>query len=959
MTVPAEPPPNEDARLAALRQYAILDTEPEACFDRIARLAARKFAVPIALISLIDEDRQWFKANCGLDARETGRDVAFCAHAILSGGIFMVPDATKDPRFANNPLVTDGLQIRFYAGAPLVAPSGLRLGTLCLIDTKPRPCLSEADQAELREMAAIVVDEMEMRAAAGDPPATAAERTGTQRDPASAESHTLDLFFFYAPAALAMLDQDLRYLAASRRWLDLLGVAEPSVVGRHHFDVVADLPEPLRTRYRQCLTGAMAAIEEETRLGANGSARAVRHQVQPWRDRRGRIGGLIVLLTPVDEHEATPAEPEHQRVFLEAVLQSLRDGVVACDADGRLCFFNEATRRLHGVDRERLAPSEWVGRYELFEADGQTPLAAERMPLYRALSGETVDGDGLVIAPRDGHPHRIVAHGRSLYDTEGRKLGAAVSMHDAGAAQAADEALLASEERYRRLYTMTPVMLHSIDRDGRLLSVSDCWLDRLGYRREEVIGRRSVEFLTPESAAYAAEKALPDFLRTGVCQDVPYQVLTKTGEVLDVLLSAVAEYQEDGTFSRSMAVLVDVTDRKTMERQLVQAQKMESVGQLTGGLAHDFNNLLGVILGNLQLIERAVRADDRAMRRLAAAIGAVERGAELTRRLLAFSRRQKLETVSVDPNPLIDGMSDMLRRTLGESIALNCRLGDGMPMVRTDVSQLESAILNLAVNARDAMPDGGTLTIESSAVHLDEDYAAREHEVTPGDYVALSVTDTGIGIPAEVIDKAFEPFFTTKGVGKGSGLGLSMVYGFMKQSGGHVRVYSEVGHGTTVRLYLPVDEQTRPPAPDPAAEDMQNLRGRETILLVEDQDEVRDIAVALLEDLGYAVLQARCGREGLATLQSAQRIDLLLTDIVMPGGMNGTQLADAARTLRPELPIVFTTGYAEAAVLHQGDVKKASNLVTKPYRRVDLAARIRQALDERRDVMASAVPAAG
>ncbi len=959
MTVVAALPPDEAGRIAALRRYAVLDSAPEACFDRIARLAARKFQVPIALISLIDENRQWFKANCGLDVRETSRDVAFCAHAILEGGVFMVADATKDPRFADNPLVTDGLKIRFYAGAPLVNPEGHRLGTLCLIDTVPRPCLSDDDQILLSELAAIVVDQIEMRYATGDVLREVETRIKAEDELASAEQQ-LGIFFEYAPVAVAMFDRDIRYLAASRRWLQLFDLDWQGVVGRDHFACAPYLPDDWKARYAHCLEGHALESEEDTLMLPDGRSHWVHHQSRPWRTRDGAIGGLIVFLEIIDTHHHAVEKLERHRRFMEAVLQSIQDGIVACDAEGRLSLFNDAARRMHGLDPEApLPPSDWAAHYSLYEADGTTPLAMERIPLYRALNGETVVGQEMVIAPPERPRRQVVATGSAMHDGDGRKLGAVASMHDVTREQTAQARYDEASERYRQLYTKTPVMLHSINREGHVISVSDHWLEKLGYDREEVIGRKSTDFLTPDSARRAVEEVLPAFMRDGVCHDVPYQVRTKGGDVLDILLSAVAEYGGDGQVVRSMAVLIDVTDRKAMQQQLIQAQKMESVGQLTGGLAHDFNNLLGVILGNLQLIERSLRDDDRGTRRLNAAINAVERGAELTRRLLAFSRRQKLETVSVEPNALIEGMSDMLKRTLGEEISLHYRLAAEVPSVRVDVSQLESALLNLAVNARDAMPKGGTLTIESQRVHLDHEFAAREHEVTPGDYVAIAVADTGIGIPPEVLHKAFEPFFTTKEIGRGSGLGLSMVYGFIKQSGGHVRVDSEMDKGTTIRLYLPVEPSTPRDAEDPAEEAQDFAGGREIILVVEDQDDVREIAVALLEDLGYAVLQARCGREGLTTLQSDRPIDLLLTDIVMPGGINGTQLAEAARGLRPGLPIVFTTGYAEAAVLHEGEVKKASNLVTKPYRRVDLAAKIRQALEDRSETVASALPVAG
>ncbi len=391
-----------------------------------------------------------------------------------------------------------------------------------------------------------------------------------------------------------------------------------------------------------------------------------------------------------------------------------------------------------------------------------------------------------------------------------------------------------------------------------------------------------------------------------------------------------------------MAVLIDVTDRKQVERRLIQAQKMEMVGQLTGGLAHDFNNLLAVVLGNLQLMRRSLGDDDRLSKRVTSAISAVDRGAGLTRRLLAFSRRHALETVEV--NPLIEDLSDLLRQTLGETIELDCRLADGIRSVDTDRTQLETALINLAVNSRDAMPDGGKLTIESSAVRIDPAAEDAPADVADGDYVVLTVTDTGRGIAPENLDRVFEPFFTTKDVGRGSGLGLglSMVYGFMKQSGGHIRVASEVGTGTRVSLYLPTKAgEGVDAAPAGASEiggeapEARSAFG--TVLVVEDQSDVREIAIDLLNDIGFRTIEAADAEAALRVLSSDRRLDLLFTDIVMPGSIRGTELTYVARQLRPGLPVVFTTGYADVGLLRDSEVPTAGALVTKPYGRDDLA----------------------
>ncbi|UYN95357.1 MAG: response regulator [Enhydrobacter sp.] len=380
-----------------------------------------------------------------------------------------------------------------------------------------------------------------------------------------------------------------------------------------------------------------------------------------------------------------------------------------------------------------------------------------------------------------------------------------------------------------------------------------------------------------------------------------------------------------------------------LDRKLHQAQKMEAIGQLTGGVAHDFNNLLTVILGNAEAL--ADRLDDRAeLRRLAEmTASAAERGAELTRRLLAFARRQALEPRSIDLNRLVGSMDGLLRRTLSEEIDLEIVRGGGLWIVETDPGQMEVALLNLAINARDAMPGGGRLTIETANVSLDDAYARVNEDVVAGQHVMVSVSDTGTGMAPEVLARVFEPFFTTKEVGKGSGLGLSMVYGFVKQSGGHVKVYSEVGQGTTIKIYLPraaADSEAPPLSPQ-----RNEKGGNEHVLVVEDDALVREHATSLLRDLGYRVTAVEAGQPALEALRGHADIALLFTDIVMPGGMNGRELADAARRLRPGLAVLFTSGYTENAIVHHGRVDTGAELLGKPYRRHELAGKVRKVLD--------------
>jgi len=401
----------------------------------------------------------------------------------------------------------------------------------------------------------------------------------------------------------------------------------------------------------------------------------------------------------------------------------------------------------------------------------------------------------------------------------------------------------------------------------------------------------------------------------------------------------------------TMKALVEEKDRLLHEKnaadlQLRQAQKMEAVGQLTGGIAHDLNNILTVITGTIEILAEAV-ADRPELVAIARMIDeAAERGADLTQRLLAFARKQPLQPREVDVNSLVIEASNLLRPTLGEQVEVQIMLSADTARALIDPSQLTNAVLNLALNARDAMPDGGKLTIETSNVILDDSYAGIHGEVTAGPYVLIAVTDSGHGIPAGILENVFEPFFTTKDVGKGSGLGLSMVYGFVKQSNGHIKIYSEDGHGTTVRIYLPRATGLAQPITDELASTSILEGGDETILVVEDDDLVRTFVVGQIQSLGYVTLAAVNADAALVVINSTQTIDLLFTDMIMPGSMNGRQLSDAALRRRPSLKVLFTSGYTENTVIHYGRLDAGVLLLAKPYRKSDLARMIRQALGE-------------
>jgi PAS domain S-box-containing protein len=503
-----------------------------------------------------------------------------------------------------------------------------------------------------------------------------------------------------------------------------------------------------------------------------------------------------------------------------------------------------------------------------------------------------------------------------------------------------------SEARLRTMIDTAVDGIIIIDAQGTVQLYNAACERLFGYGTQEVVGQ-NVKMLMPSPYHEQHDGYIKSYRETGVRKiiGIGREVVgrRKDGSTFPMELS-VGETRQDGA-PVFVGMIHDVTDRKHAEDSLRHAHKMEAIGQLTGGVAHDFNNLLTVILGNLEMLEaRMEREEQREI--LQEAQEAAELGAQLTDRLLAFARRQPLEHRTIDLNELVTGMSELLHRTLGEDIKISTVMTGGIWPTVTDPGQVENALLNLAINARDAMPGGGTLTVETANVDLDEAYVAQEIDVAPGPYVKMTVSDNGEGMPPEVRERAFEPFFTTKQTGSGTGLGLSMIYGFAKQSGGHLTIYSEPGHGTAVSLYLPrVQPDAGPGEPAAPGSDTQILGRGETVLVVEDDARVRRVSVSRLKELGYHVLEADSGPAALDLLAEQRSVDLIFTDLVMPGGMTGSDLAREVRRRHPGMKILFTSGYAGEAIKQNGALDEDAVILRKPYKKVDLARRIRSVLD--------------
>ncbi len=533
---------------------------------------------------------------------------------------------------------------------------------------------------------------------------------------------------------------------------------------------------------------------------------------------------------------------------------------------------------------------------------------------------------------------------RSLLDLDKRRVTAEADLRSLNEDLESRVATRTSEiERGRRFLSALLANMQDgliVNRGGRIVFANEACVRLIGAANaDQVLGRSPIEFVHDDFKALSVERA--KMLRAGPGQlpVIEERLVRLDGTTIDVEVMS-ASFVDDGDIV-TFAMLRDVTTRKAMQQQLQRAQRLDAVGQLTGGIAHDFNNLLAVVIGNLDLME-ADLSDRPQTRELAEmALTAALRGADLTRQLLAFSRRQSLDPKKIEVNPLVTETTQMLKRTLGEKIDVRVRLGDDLWPAVADPAQVESALANLAINARDAMPNGGRLTFETANKRLDEYYCSQNVDVTPGDYVMIAVSDTGTGIAPDILAQVFEPFFTTKPEGKGSGLGLSMIYGFAKQSRGHVRIYSEVGHGTTVRLYLPRAVASAAAQDDVAGETTTAARNA-TILVVEDNPDVRRVAVGQLSQMGYTVVEADSGPAAVDILSADQPVDLVFTDIIMPGGMTGIELAKEAPKIRPGVKVLLTSGFAEASVT--GARPEDMPLLSKPYRQQDLARKIHDVL---------------
>jgi PAS domain S-box-containing protein len=639
--------------------------------------------------------------------------------------------------------------------------------------------------------------------------------------------------------------------------------------------------------------------------------------------------------------ERVAAELEASEAKYRALFQKAPIPMHALDAESRIIDANDAWLKALGY-----TANEVIGRpISDFHPPGAQPVHEAR---WRQVleTGFLRDAERRYVK-KSGEIMETLISAILERDANGAFVRVITGITDVTARRRAEEAAQRERQFSELLVRSSTEGIISIDRDFRYTLWNPCMEAISGLPSADIVGRTIFE--TFSNLPGVVEKAWREALtgKRSSLRAYRFEYL-KTGKsgILDEDFSPL--FAEDQTIIGAIAFVRDVTEQRRMEDALRQSQKMEVIGQLTGGVAHDFNNLLTVIIGNIDALRRhAGLAGPDAQETLERALRGATRAAALTQRLLAFSRRQPLAPQPLNLNRLVGGTSELLQRTLGEHIDVETVLAGGLWWIAADANQLESALLNLAVNARDAMTEGGRLTIETANVYLDDAYAAAHEEVKAGQYAMLAVSDTGSGMTSDVIGKAFEPFFTTKGVGQGTGLGLSQVYGFVKQSGGHVKIYSELGQGTTVKLYFPRLAATERSGEGKSDTPLAQAAPRgETILVVEDDDDVRHYSVDCLRELGYLVVDAADADSALRRLDADPGIRLMFTDVGLPGDRNGRQLAEEAIQRCPGLKVLFTTGYARNAIVHHGRLDPGVDLLVKPFTYADLAAKVRQVLSE-------------
>jgi PAS domain S-box-containing protein len=771
------------------------------------------------------------------------------------------------------------------------------------------------------------------------------------------QAHLLDS----APVFIRDLDSRVVFWPKSAE--NLYGFASKEAVGAFsHILLETQFSEPLEVILKKLFETDMWEGELIHRR-SDGSPITVLSTWALHRDRKGRPVSILennidisvrkqaeAMLTAQAKELASQADGlaqsrsalETQTFMLQSVLSSMSEGLVVTDKNGRFVIWNPAAEKIVGLGPENLTSEQWSEHYGLYLPDMVTPFPSQENPSYRAIRGEESSAEMYMVNRKLASGKFIEVNASPLRDKDGNICGGVTAFRDI------TERKLMEETRTRLVAIVESSEDAIIGKD--LNGVVNSWNGGaskiFGYTSEEMIGK-SIKILLPSDRENEEDEFLKRIRNGETVDHIETTRKRKDGVLIEVSLTISPIRDANGKVVGASKIARDISERKLMERQLHQSQKMDAIGQLTGGVAHDFNNLLGIILGNLDLLEIFAVGNEAALDQVQTAQRAATRGADLTRRLLAFARMEGLKPASTLLNSSIENMIALAKRALGPEITITTQLDESLPRVFVDAAGLENALLNLVVNARDAMPGGGTISISTRLINLEENYApVKLAELKSGWYACASVSDSGQGMSKEVLERAFEPFFTTKQRDKGTGLGLAMVYGFAKQSGGTARIYSEPGKGTTVSIFMPLAE-VGPEQENVTTELRPFVMMHGTVLVVDDEADLLKIASAYLAEMGLSALQALDGASALAMIAREPEIDLMVTDIVMPGGMNGVELAQRVHESNPNIKLIYSSGFPAEALAEMKMSLVNGPLLHKPYQRSEFRTMIRSVLEVR------------
>ncbi len=936
-------PLDETARLAALRSYEVLDSLPERAFDEITHLVANLCGTPIAVLTLVDETRQWFKSVHGLAVRETPRDIAFCDHAIRGEDLFVVEDADQDPLFRNNPLVVNDPHIRFYAGMPLINADGAALGSLAVIDRRPRR-LSEAQCQALQLLAAQALDQLELRLSRLHLERSLSEQKRLHGELQRQARHLSDA---QRIARLGSWEASLKSgrLTWTEEVFHITGVARQDFGGSvdwFYHQVIHPEDRERLVRLRDLALRGEARYDITHRIRRpNGEIRHVHERAELLRDAEGSPAVLSGTIQDVTEQIETRLELQQSEERFRTVARATTDVIWDWDpassnlwwSEGLKTVFGHASAAMaslafwrshvHPEDRERVSTSirraldgagdHWSEEYRFQRADGSSAHVLDQ---------------GYVLRDATGNPRRMIGGMTDL--SEHRRM---------------EDTLRQNEERIREQASLLDKAHDAIlvrDLEHRITYWNKSAEELYGWSAEEAVGRTISELLYRDSTDFLA--ATRTTLETGEWKGEIRQATRSGGEVL-VEGRWTLVRDAEGRPKSILAINSDITEKKRLEAQFLRVQRMESIGTLAGGIAHDLNNVLSPILMAVDLL-RMKTTDPTSLGVLATVEASARRGADMVRQVLSFARGMDGQRLPLRAKDVLRDIGHILQETFPKNIRCSTRAGADLPLLSGDATQLHQVLLNLCVNARDAMPHGGSLEVRADVAEIDEHYAAMNPGAQPGTHVVFTVTDSGHGIPAEMRDKIFDPFFTTKELGQGTGLGLSTVLAIVKSHGGFIQVQSTPGEGTVMKVYFPAASLEPDPNAAVATATPAGNGSGELILLVEDEPAVRKITSRTLETRGYNLLTAADGAEAVALYAKHQRsIHLVLTDMMMPV-MDGSATIQVLKRVNPRVRIIAASGLNDASTRDKALQLGARRFLPKPYNADAMLRAIREVLNE-------------